>query len=250
MAGTVKLSIIVEGIELQDDQNTSYLNLQTGKVVTLTDDDFLAAEVEDESMFNLYGLNEDDVKGAKEILSEQENYLVLPTKFDLNEYGMMERFCSTISNSKIRDSLGQSLIGSGAYRRFKEKIHILAVQDEWYRFRDEEIKKVAIQWCREHRIIFTDDLPSITIKNQRLTLIQGGVQQNETEIKLGCYRHYKGKEYEVIGVAKHSESLEDYIVYKALYDEEQLWVRPRELFLRPVKVNGVEQPRFEYLGKR
>jgi len=65
--------------------------------------------------------------------------------------------------------------------------------------------------------------------------------------KLGKYKHYKGKEYEVIGLAKHSETLEDLVVYKALYDDGQIWVRPLKMFLEEVEVNGKKVPRFEYV---
>jgi hypothetical protein len=63
-------------------------------------------------------------------------------------------------------------------------------------------------------------------------------------LKLGKYKHYKGKEYEVIGIAKHSETLEDLVVYRALYDNRQLWVRPLKMFLEEVEVNGQKIPRF------
>ncbi len=63
-------------------------------------------------------------------------------------------------------------------------------------------------------------------------------------LKLGKYRHYKGKEYEVIGVAKHSETLEEFVVYKALYDEGQIWVRPLQMFLEKVEIGGKRIPRF------
>ena len=53
---------------------------------------------------------------------------------------------------------------------------------------------------------------------------------NKNMIKSGKYHHYKGKEYEVIGLAKHSETLEDLVVYKALYGEGQMWVRPVKMF--------------------
>jgi len=66
-------------------------------------------------------------------------------------------------------------------------------------------------------------------------------------IKLGKYKHYKGQEYEVIGLAKHSETQEELVVYRALYDEGALWVRPPEMFLEEVEVNGQKRPRFEYL---
>ncbi len=67
-------------------------------------------------------------------------------------------------------------------------------------------------------------------------------------IELGKYKHYKGNEYEVIGVAKHSESMEELVVYRALYGEEQLWVRPLEMFEEEVEVDGQKVPRFKYIG--
>jgi hypothetical protein len=71
-------------------------------------------------------------------------------------------------------------------------------------------------------------------------------------MKLGKYRHYKGKEYEVIGVATHSETLEELVVYIALYTiegrgENSLWVRPRAMFEEEVVVDGVVQKRFELI---
>ena len=67
------------------------------------------------------------------------------------------------------------------------------------------------------------------------------------KIKLGKYKHYKGKEYEVIGVARHSETLEEFIVYKALYQraDENIWVRPLKMFLEEIEVDGKKMPRFE-----
>ncbi len=74
------------------------------------------------------------------------------------------------------------------------------------------------------------------------------------DIKLGKYRHYKGKEYEVIGVARHSESLQRVVVYRTLYQtpefgKNSLWVLPVAEFLEQVTVNGQKAPRFAYLGK-
>jgi len=73
------------------------------------------------------------------------------------------------------------------------------------------------------------------------------------QIKLGVYQHYKGKKYKVIGIAKHSETLEDLIVYEALYDNEisKLWARPKDMFFEEVEVaeNENKIPRFKYLGE-
>lgn len=70
-------------------------------------------------------------------------------------------------------------------------------------------------------------------------------------VKSGIYKHYKGKEYRVIGIAKHSETLEELVVYEALYDNElsRLWARPLEMFLDEVEVDGKKIPRFEYVGE-
>lgn len=66
-------------------------------------------------------------------------------------------------------------------------------------------------------------------------------------IKQGRYRHFKGKEYEVLAVAKHSETLEEMVVYRALYGEYGYWVRPLSMFGETVMVNGQEMPRFQYI---
>lgn len=65
-------------------------------------------------------------------------------------------------------------------------------------------------------------------------------------IKPGRYRHYKGNDYEVIGIARHSETQEELVVYRPLYGERALWVRPLEMFRENVEVGGVSVPRFEY----
>jgi hypothetical protein len=67
-------------------------------------------------------------------------------------------------------------------------------------------------------------------------------------LKLGKYRHYKGNEYEVIGLGTHTETGEELVVYRALYGEGQLWIRPLTMFLETVIVEGVEKPRFAYMG--
>ncbi len=66
-------------------------------------------------------------------------------------------------------------------------------------------------------------------------------------LKLGKYRHYKGNNYEVLGVAKHSETLESYVVYKTLYGDYSLWIRPEQMFKETVTLDGQEIPRFQYI---
>lgn len=69
------------------------------------------------------------------------------------------------------------------------------------------------------------------------------------EIKEGKYRHFKGNEYEVIGTAKHSETLEEMVVYKALYGEGGLWVRPASMWNETIERDGKTFQRFEFIGQ-
>jgi hypothetical protein len=81
-----------------------------------------------------------------------------------------------------------------------------------------------------------------------LALIYMDTDRTEyTMIQPGRYRHYKGNEYEVIGEARHSETQEPFVVYRALYGEGGLWIRPRAMFLESVMVDGRLQPRFRRL---
>lgn len=68
------------------------------------------------------------------------------------------------------------------------------------------------------------------------------------DIKLGRYRHFKGNEYEVIAIAKHSETLEELVVYKALYGDGGVWVRPADMWNETVERDGEVYKRFTYIG--
>lgn len=67
-------------------------------------------------------------------------------------------------------------------------------------------------------------------------------------IKLGKYRHYKGNEYEVLMVGKHTETEEDMVVYRDILNPEKVWIRPLAMFEESVEIDGEAIPRFEYLG--
>ena len=71
----------------------------------------------------------------------------------------------------------------------------------------------------------------------------------EAEIRLGKYRHFKGNEYEIVGIARHSETLEPMVVYRALYGEGGLWVRPAHMWNEMVERDGKVFPRFTYIGE-
>lgn len=69
------------------------------------------------------------------------------------------------------------------------------------------------------------------------------------ELKIGRYRHFKGNEYEVLTVATHSETLEPMVVYRALYGDGGVWVRPLSMWQETVECDGTRQERFTYIGE-
>ena len=69
------------------------------------------------------------------------------------------------------------------------------------------------------------------------------------EIRIGKYRHFKGNEYRVLGMARHSETMEEMVVYQALYGEGGIWVRPAHMWTETVERDGYCGPRFAYIGE-
>ncbi len=67
-------------------------------------------------------------------------------------------------------------------------------------------------------------------------------------LQLGIYQHYKGQRYEVLGCARHTETNEEFVVYRALYGDHGLWVRPKAMFLETVVADGRTVARFEFVG--
>ena len=71
-----------------------------------------------------------------------------------------------------------------------------------------------------------------------------------TAVQPGRYRHYKGNEYTVLGVARHSETEEELVVYRQEYGDRSLWVRPKAMFLEAVEVDGQTVPRFRHMDQQ
>lgn len=69
------------------------------------------------------------------------------------------------------------------------------------------------------------------------------------ELKMGLYRHYKGSMYKVEGIATHSETEQEMVVYRPQYGKQALWVRPLDMFIEDVEFDGKKQPRFAFVGQ-
>ena len=150
----VKLEDVIEQIELANESNRTYLNKSTGEIHLIPEevDMYIENEVFDED--DLPDWEKEIVPIAKDILENPENYIPFPDKFDINEYEIMERFTLSLSDDKIREEIYYSIKGKGAFRRFKEKIFQYGIEKDWYKFKEETMKEIAIDWCRENNIEF------------------------------------------------------------------------------------------------
>jgi predicted homoserine dehydrogenase-like protein len=155
MGFPVKLSDIIEAIEFQMDESSAYLNKKTGEVVTVTQEDFEAAENQD-ALDEYPEWQHESIKTAQEILDHEEDFIGLPTKYDVHEYQIMESFILSIKDREISDALYSAIKGKGVFRRFKDNIFRFNIEDEWYKYREDAIKQVAIDWCELNQIKFKD----------------------------------------------------------------------------------------------
>ncbi|UCC97181.1 MAG: hypothetical protein JSW66_15205 [Phycisphaerales bacterium] len=151
MSIRVKLADIIDGLESQSDESSSFLNKKTGEVVLITDEELSAAE-EDEPVEDFPDWQQDQVRMAREIVAETGDYIELPTRFDLDEYRIMERFCLSVDDPEMCETLCGLIRGSGAFRRFKDAVYQHGIESRWNSYRDNALKEIAIEWCRENNI--------------------------------------------------------------------------------------------------
>ena len=85
-----------------------------------------------------------------------EDYIPLPGQYDINEYRIMEEFISEIPTGKSQDILRRAIQGRGAFRRFKDELYDLSLEQQWYSYKDSAYERIARQWCEKHRIDVID----------------------------------------------------------------------------------------------
>jgi len=154
MTVQVKLQDILEGMDFQSDEQSAFLNLTTGEVVSITDEELRAAE-NDEPLEDFPEWQHAAIRIAGEIVAT-DHYLPLPDRFEINAYRMMERFCLSVDDDDLRDELCDAIRGRGAFRRFKDKVQAYGIAEAWYRYRDAALREIAKAWCEAHGIPYTE----------------------------------------------------------------------------------------------
>jgi hypothetical protein len=157
MRKPVKLQDIINGMEMQFDGTYTYLNRKTCEVINVSQDDLrIAEEDEDERINDLPDWQQDSIKVAIDVIENFEYYKELPTKFEINEYDMMENFSYTFEDQRSMDILLDAIRGKGAFRRFKDNVSQLGIEEKWYTFRDQSYKQIAIDWCKDNDLEYEE----------------------------------------------------------------------------------------------
>lgn len=169
MALAVSLRDLVDELQILPNEATAYLNKETGRIITVTEDDVAMVEMEsefeeemeeaiDDTGGEVLDLEAEYYEEVKRILAGDTAYLKLPSRFDIHEYEIMERFCLSVPDGKLSDVLLGKIRGSGAFRRFKDTIYQYGIEDDWFKYRDEAYKEIAIAWLESQGITYSDDM--------------------------------------------------------------------------------------------
>ncbi len=155
--GPVKLSAILDGLDIMSDETHAYLDTKMGEVVFVREELNLDEDEENDSE-ERGDWESEERQVARAVAEDTEGwYLALPSKFDIHEYSIMEDFCRSLEKEEASAELFHAIQGRGAFRRFKDGIHRLGIADRWYEFRDAALKEIAVDWCTAHEIAYEDD---------------------------------------------------------------------------------------------
>jgi GAF domain-containing protein len=173
MEQPIKLSEIIDGLDVQSDEVHSYFDKKTGRVVSLTSEDTSELEGEWEE-----GDWEDDDRDEGPLIDDEtrqlrhdwedrpDDFLSLPSQFDIHEYSIMQDFAESLTNARQADELLHAIRGSGAFRRFKDRIEDLGIRDQWFEYRAAAFKEIAIEWCEDNGLSYVDDRPEIKPRDE------------------------------------------------------------------------------------
>ena len=156
MTAPVKLSAIVEALDGAAEEHVYYVDKRTGEIVLLTDEDMQAAE-DDKSLSRYPDWQQESILKAREVHREPAHFLQVPDRFEVHEYEIMEDFCIECADGDTGKELHRLIKGSGAFRRFKNAIREMEVDDNWYKFKQRALERMAIEWLEENEIPYTRD---------------------------------------------------------------------------------------------
>jgi hypothetical protein len=154
---TVSLDDVIEHMDLQSEELTAYINRKTGELVALTHEEVALAEDPEEAA-EAAEWQKELLPKAREVL-ESGDFIPLPSKFEIHEWSIMERFAGSVVDPRMADEIDRALHGRGAFRRFKDVVARSGLVDEWYRFRDAALEEIATEFLEANKIAYRRESP-------------------------------------------------------------------------------------------
>lgn len=155
----VNIQKIVDELQMRFIDTTVYYNKITGEILNIQDDDFRIVE-DDDFEKNIENYPEWQRKHLKEVYhllyNDMDNYIALPGYFEIKDSDIMKEFINTISNNNKRIQLENCMWQKGMYRKFKDKLIEIGLENEYYKFYDEKLKEIAIEWCKENNLEYEE----------------------------------------------------------------------------------------------
>lgn len=139
---TIRLEQVIESIESADDAFTYFYDTKTGETILWSD-----PSITGESYEEMEALIE----------NSGDRFRRFPTKYDIHEYSIMESFVKSLPPGAARDELIRAIRGRGAFRRFKNGINFHRIEQQWYDYRDQAYREIAIRWCNDEGIEYTEE---------------------------------------------------------------------------------------------
>ena len=155
METKVSLLEVVDALEITSDEMSSFVSKRTGQILTLSHETMHLAE--EDSKEDLPAWQEEELRLAKDVL-ESGDWLGLPSKFEIHEWEIMNRFGQSLSVPAQCEEVLDAIHGSGAFRVFKSTIRRLRLEDAWFAFRSSAFEDIARSWLSEHGFEIKDDL--------------------------------------------------------------------------------------------
>jgi len=146
----VSIRDVVEAIDLPNNDWQSYLNADTGEIVTVTDEDRRLVE-HDEDADDLPDWQRDMLPKVRQAL-ESDRFLELPGSFEIHEWSIMEDFGASLASEQLRGEVLDALRGRGAFRMFRSTIQRLGIEKDWYRHRDSAFERIAREWLEANGV--------------------------------------------------------------------------------------------------
>ena len=149
----VKLQDVIDALQWTQDSISYFLDRRTGEIELITEEVWSAGE-KDELISTYPEWQRDSILKAREIQST-DHFVELPNKLEIDSYDMMEQFCHEYPNRGISEKLLAVIKGKGAFRRFRDMVADLGIQDEWNRFEHQQFEDLAVEWLEAEGIPFT-----------------------------------------------------------------------------------------------